>query len=684
MLYAITPAAVLILNLILNWELFTNYGFNAKKQDKQNIVQVRYNWFLLASCCYIVVDMTWGLLYEHKEVEAFFPYIYYLTVFYFMFMLLTMVTWTRYMVAYLDNRGKRSDALIHVVRILVIIGMACLILNRKYHLMFSYNDKNEYVGEVGRNISYFLQIAFYIGITAYMLHVAHNSTERQKTRYKAVAATSMVLGIFLSFQIINAFFPFYATGLMIGICLVHTFVQASEKKEKMIHDHIALVMAEGYEAIFYIDIETSEYLSFSKSKKYRSMDAVETGKNFFKDALESIEKCVFPNDWEYAKSFYSKETILKNLEGRKSFSFKYRVLVNNEPRFFLFTMMRESKGQYLIFYEKDIEDELNAEKAQKEKQKQTITFGQIAESLASNYDEIYYVDIEKNSFICYQVNNIYGQLEINKTGADFFGECIENIPHIIHEQDCEQVIAFVSKDNMIASMENRKDCSLTYRVIASGKPQYTRMTVRKSSDGTHFIICVENVDTEIQKEIQRLKELTNAKELARRDELTGVKNKNAYKEFISTIQENIDKHKTCLNFAIVVCDTNNLKQINDTLGHAAGDEYIQDSAQLLCDIFAHSPVFRVGGDEFVVFLQGSDYISRHFLMDNLRRHVLENKEKGKGVIIASGIAEYNAQSDHFVSEIFDRADKEMYEVKKFLKSPHPLFPPPTQQMTIRI
>ncbi len=669
MLYAITPAAVLILNLILNWELFTNYGFNAKKQDKQNIVQVRYNWFLLASCCYIVVDMTWGLLYEHKEVEAFFPYIYYLTVFYFMFMLLTMVTWTRYMVAYLDNHGWRSEALIHIVWALFIIGVACLILNRKYHLMFSYNNKNEFVGEVGRNISFFFQIAFYIGITTYMLLVAHKSVGRQKTRYKAVAVTSMVLGIFLTFQIINAFFPFYTAGLMFGICLVHTFVQASEKKEKEIYEHLALEMAENYDAIFYIDVESSEYMSFAESQKYMSLKALETGKDFFKDTQVSIEKCVYPDDWEYAKSFYTKETILKNIEGRKSFSFKYRLMIYGEPRFFLFNVMKEKNGRYLIFYEKDVEDELNAEKAQKEKQKQTITFGQIAESLASNYDEIYYVDIEKNSFVCYQVNNIYGQLEINKTGADFFGECIENIPHVIHEQDCEQVSAFVSKDNMIASMENRKDCSLTYRIIASGKPLYTRMTVRKSSDGTHFIICVENVDAEIRKEIQRLKELTNAKELARRDELTGVKNKNAYKEFVSTIQESIDKHKTCMNFAIVVCDTNNLKQINDTLGHAAGDEYIQKSAHLLCDIFAHSPVFRVGGDEFVVFLQGSDYVSRHFLMDNLRRHVLENKEKGKGVIIASGIAEYNAQGDHFVSEIFERADKEMYEVKKLLKSP---------------
>ena len=668
MLYAITPAAVLILNLILNWELFTNYGFNDKTQGKRNLVQVRYNWFLLASCCYVLVDMTWGILYEHKEVQAFFPYIYYLTVFYFMFMLLTMLTWTRYMVAYLDSRGWRSRVMIHAVWAVFVIGVVCLILNRSYHFMFSYNDKNEYIGEVGRNLSFLLQIAFYAVITAYMLHVAHNSTEWQKTRYKAVAATSMVLGLFLTFQIINAFFPFYATGLMIGICLVHTFVQASEKKEKMMHDHIALVMAEDYEAIFYIDIETSEYLSFSKSQKYRSMDAVETGKNFFKDALESIEKCVFPNDWEYAKSFYSKETILKNLEGRKSFSFKYRVLVNNEPRFFLFTMMRESNGQYLIFYEKDIEDELNAEKAQKEKQKQTITFGQIAESLASIYDEIYYVDIEKNSYVCYQVNNIYGQLEINKSGEDFYSECMENIPHVIHEQDCEKVASFVSKANLISTMANRKDSSITYRIIVSGKAQYTRMTVRKSSDRTHFIIGVENVDDEIKKENRHLKELKTAKELARRDELTGVKNRTAYKEFEESVQGNMDNGLYYLTFALVVCDTNNLKQINDTRGHTAGDEYIRSSAQLLCEFFAHSPVFRVGGDEFVVFLHGNDYSARHEIMDKLRRQVIENKKKGEGVIIAAGMAECNPENDNFVSDIFERADKEMYEDKKKLKA----------------
>ncbi len=122
-----------------------------------------------------------------------------------------------------------------------------------------------------------------------------------------------------------------------------------------------------------------------------------------------------------------------------------------------------------------------------------------------------------------------------------------------------------------------------------------------------------------------------------------------------------------LTFALVVCDTNNLKLINDTQGHAAGDEYIRASARLLCDIYVHSPIFRVGGDEFVVFLRGNDYESRHELLDKLHEQVLENKRVGAGVILAAGMAEYKPESDSFVSDIFERADKEMYEDKKRLK-----------------
>ncbi len=111
MLYSIVPASVLIINLILNWDSFKKYGFREDKEDKSKQMPVRYNHFVLAANCYVIVDMFWGILYEHNHIPALFPFIYSLTVFYFIFMLVTMLTWTRYIAACLDNDGRSSTVL---------------------------------------------------------------------------------------------------------------------------------------------------------------------------------------------------------------------------------------------------------------------------------------------------------------------------------------------------------------------------------------------------------------------------------------------------------------------------------------------------------------------------------------------------------------------------------------------
>lgn len=302
-----------------------------------------------------------------------------------------------------------------------------------------------------------------------------------------------------------------------------------------------------------------------------------------------------------------------------------------------------------------------------EDQKKHITYSRIAESLASNYDVIYYVSIEDSSYVCYETNNIFGQLEMQMSGDDFFAESQRRIPEVIHKSDRELVMEFIDRDHLISALKAHKRNSIDYRIMVGNKARYTRMTVRKTSDGTHFIIGVENIDAEVRREKQQLKALNTEKELARRDELTGIKNKTAYKELETSVQSNIDNGVDYLPFAIVVCDANDLKRINDSEGHVAGDEYIKESAKLLCDLFAHSPVFRVGGDEFVVFLRGGDYSKREELMKRLRDQVLENQHSGSGPILASGMAEYNRETDEMVSEVFDRADKEMYKDKQCLK-----------------
>ena len=160
-------------------------------------------------------------------------------------------------------------------------------------------------------------------------------------------------------------------------------------------------------------------------------------------------------------------------------------------------------------------------------------------------------------------------------------------------------------------------------------------------------------------------------ELANRDKLTGIRNKTAYDEELRQLQTRLDKGDTSIGLAVV--DLNYLKKTNDTYGHAKGNELIQKLSRLLCEIFAHSPVFRIGGDEFVVILQGRDFEYRNSLVDIFESELTKmaadaSLEPWEKVSAAMGVAIYDAALDTDLDNLFKRADQQMYEKKKQMKA----------------
>ncbi|MCR5290383.1 MAG: diguanylate cyclase [Treponema sp.] len=665
--YSIISALALIINHIINRETLKKIKDRSKNLKDEQKSFIRYGYFLAMANCYFITDIAWGLLYEHHSIEALFPVLYFDCVLYFLFMFLTMLTWMRYIVAYLDKKEKRNKIKLCIVWIMFSLGLIYLIVNHFYPVLFSFNEKHEYLPGSGRHIAFILQIAFYMETTIHMFYIARKSTGGKRIRYRAVGFTCFVMDLFLLLQILNPSYPFYAMGLVIGICVIHSFVEAGEMKEKRISDQIATSLAEDYDAMYYVNIETGAFREFSTSQEYASMNVPVIGRDFFTETSANIEKYVHPDDREFAQDLHRKQTILKNLEERKSYSYKYRLIIDEQPRYFQFTVIRANDDKHFILYEKDIDDEITAENLRLENQKKHVTFTQIAEILAVNYDVIYYVDAVDSSYISYECRNPYGEVDVQKSGNDFFADSKIDISNIVHKSDRNLVLDFISKEHIISTLKNQKTCSLDYRIVAFKQTHYVRMTVRKTSNGSHYIIGIENINEDVKREKQRLKALNTEKELARRDELTGVKNKTAYNELEKTVQANIDNGMDYLPFALVICDANDLKRINDTEGHVAGDRYIMKTAMILCNIFAHSPVFRVGGDEFVVFLRGDDYSNRDKLMKKLHDQVQENLQSKSGPVLASGMAEYNPETDTLVSEIFDRADKKMYKNKRSLK-----------------
>lgn len=155
------------------------------------------------------------------------------------------------------------------------------------------------------------------------------------------------------------------------------------------------------------------------------------------------------------------------------------------------------------------------------------------------------------------------------------------------------------------------------------------------------------------------------------DAMTHVKNRTAFETRLGDLQAKMCSERKP-EFAFIIFDINNLKTINDSLGHEAGDDYIINSCRLICKTFKKSAVYRIGGDEFIVILERDDYDARERLLAEMKEEMVRLKTAElpvyEKISIASGLATYNSEEDFNVQEVFNRADAAMYKNKAEMKS----------------
>ncbi len=159
-------------------------------------------------------------------------------------------------------------------------------------------------------------------------------------------------------------------------------------------------------------------------------------------------------------------------------------------------------------------------------------------------------------------------------------------------------------------------------------------------------------------------------DIMKRDPLTNVSNRRAFEDKEAFLQSKINSGED-FRFAVAMFDVNNLKLVNDFQGHEAGDAYLIRSCRLICNIFKHSPVYRVGGDEFIAVLTDNDYANRDALQaelsDSLSPYTKELPLPDDFISIACGISEYDPSSDESVQDVTKRADDNMYKNKNLIK-----------------
>ena len=181
-----------------------------------------------------------------------------------------------------------------------------------------------------------------------------------------------------------------------------------------------------------------------------------------------------------------------------------------------------------------------------------------------------------------------------------------------------------------------------------------------------LILLLRNIQAE-RKAREEEREIRDLNRKVFVDALTSVRNKGAFDEYVQDMQKQKEQ-KEPIEFAIGVFDCDDLKKINDQYGHDKGNEYLKVASRLICKTFQHSPVFRIGGDEFTVIIRNEDYQNREALAEQFeqsRKEICEKAENSwEKVCVAMGIADYDPEQDYSVNDTVRRADRLMYENKR--------------------
>nr|MCR5053494.1 GGDEF domain-containing protein [Lachnospiraceae bacterium] len=213
-------------------------------------------------------------------------------------------------------------------------------------------------------------------------------------------------------------------------------------------------------------------------------------------------------------------------------------------------------------------------------------------------------------------------------------------------------------------------------IIADRIYEYTSGKSEIASLSRIVADTIKELGTYMKNLVQTRQELTATREkadamsqLATKDALTGIRNKTAYDLEVQNLER---AGLEGVAYGLAVVDLNNLKHINDTYGHECGNVAIKKLCRLVCEVFDHSPVFRVGGDEFAVILKNRDLkdideLIEEFYGITAKWEEDENLKPWEKTSAAIGYAVYDPEKDESIREVFNKADANMYDKKRRMK-----------------
>ncbi len=277
---------------------------------------------------------------------------------------------------------------------------------------------------------------------------------------------------------------------------------------------------------------------------------------------------------------------------------------------------------------------------------------EILDSMAEIYDNVNLIDFVNNTEMSLRDKTQKKQgIDMTKQTHSLMNQTIQN--KVMPDQ-LDDFLTFTDIKTVRARLSHKKLISADFIDVVDGWFRAQYITVDSTLDGIPNIVIytTRNVDDEKRREERLIR-------LSLTDELTRLYNRRCYEEDLGAFR----KQPLRENFVLFSIDVNGLKKVNDTLGHAAGDELIKGAADCLAlSVRGKGKVYRTGGDEFFAIVHSDNpaAVREDINLKASEWHGIFSKELSLSV----GYASFKDYPDCTIDELERKADAFMYEAKE--------------------
>ena len=285
--------------------------------------------------------------------------------------------------------------------------------------------------------------------------------------------------------------------IILGVSNIDAHMKQQEEEKKLRQEKITLgriaALAGNYLALYIIDPSTDQFVKYDSSGEYTKLGLKEKGEGFFTQVKEDGVKVVYPEDMERLLCVLTRDNVLREIRQNGIFIYNYRLMIEGRyvPVSLRATLVKEADGEKIIlgvnrlFAKEPTTNELG------------LIYSHIARALARSYSEIFYVNIDTDEFIEYQIDDNFDVLTETRRSRDFFEGCRRDVKLFVHPEDQDKFIRAMDRDFLREELDRSKVFELTYRRLRNGKPHFVKMNASRMEDDKSIVImAVSDIDDE--------------------------------------------------------------------------------------------------------------------------------------------------------------------------------------------